>query len=214
MAPAARKALIAGGLGLLMLSAGCATGSGQASEVTRTMTAMRATREELAQAREQVDYVLGAMDRLRAAHAGSLPWVYRAFTDQVSQTVRQSTIARRRAGRMLELWRQYIASWEGESGWLSTPGLRAGVAERRQAVLQNYQRLRDAAGAMERAYPPFLTQLRDIQKSLSLDLTPPGVQVAQPVFEDAHRSGAELRQAITAFMAQIDQVTAVSPPRK
>ncbi len=214
MATATRKALITGVLGIILLSAGCATKSGQAREVTRTMTSMQATRQELAKARGHVDDVLGAMDQLGSAPAASLPWVYRVFTDQVSQTVRQSGTARRRASQMQAQWRQYIASWEREIGQLSTPELRAGAAERRQMVRQDYDRLRDAAGAMEQAYPPFLTQLRDIQKSLSLDLTPPGVRVVQPAFEDAHKSGAALKQTITTFMVQIDQVTAVSPPRK
>ncbi len=214
MATATRKALITGVLGIILLSAGCATKSGQAREVTRTMTSMQATRQELAKARGHVDDVLGAMDQLGSAPAGSLPWVYRVFTDQVSQTVRQSGTARRRANQMQAQWRQYIASWEREIGKLSTPELRAGAAERRQMVRQDYDRLRDAAGAMEQAYPPFLTQLRDIQKSLSLDLTPPGVRVVQPAFEDAHKSGADLQRAIANFMVQIDQVTAVSPPRK
>ncbi len=215
MAPATRKALIAGGLGILFLSAGCATTGGrQAPEVTRAMTSMRTTREELAKVRGQIDEVLDAMDQLGSASAGSLPWVYKVFTDQVSQTVRQSGTARRCTSRMLTQWGQYLAGWEGEIDRLSTPELRAGAAERRRTVLQNYERLCEAVGAMDRAYPPFLTQLRDIQKSLSLDLTPPGVRVAQPAFEDAHKSGAELKQAITAFLAQIDQVTAVSPPRK
>ncbi len=214
MAPAARNALIAGGFGILLLSAGCATKSGQASQVTWAMTSMRATREELPKARGQVDDVLGAMDQLSSASAVSRPWVYRTFSDQVSLMIRQSGTVRRLTRRMLAQWRQYIASWEGESGWLSTPELRAGVADRRRAVPENYERLRDADDATEQAFPPFLTQLRDIRKSLSLDLTRPGVQVAQPVFEDAHKSGAELKQTITAFMAQIDQVTAVSPPRK
>ena len=214
MAPTTRKALTAGVLGLLFLSAGCATQSGQASEVTRTMTSMQTARHELVKVRDRVDEVLGAMDRLHAASAGSLPWVYKVFTDQVAQTVRQSGTARRRTSGMLAQWRQYVASWKREIGRLSTPELRAGAAERRQTALHNYERLRDAAGATEQAFPPFLTQLRDIQKSLSLDLTPPGVRVAQPVFEQARESGAELKRAITAFIAQIDQVTAVSPPRK
>jgi hypothetical protein len=214
MATATRKALIAGVLGIILLSAGCATKSGQAREVTRTMTSMQATRQELVKARGHVDDVLAAMDQLGSAPAASLPWVYKAFTDQVSQTVRQSGTARRRASQMQAQWRQYIASWEREIGKLSTPELRAGAAERRQMVRQDYDRLRDAAGAMEQAYPPFLTQLRDIQKALSLDLTPPGVRVVQPAFEDAHKSGADLQRAIANFMVQIDQVMAVSPPRK
>jgi hypothetical protein len=214
MARAARKALIAGGLGILLLSAGCATRSGQASQVTRAMTSMRATREELPKAREQIDEVLATMDQLRGAPATSLPWVYRTFTDQLSLMVRQSGTVHRLSSRMLAQWRQYLASWESQIGRLSPPELRAGAAERRQMVLQNYERLREAAGAMEQAFPPFLTQLRGIRKSLSLDLTPPGVRVAQPALEDAHASGAVLKQTISTFMAQIDQVAAVSPPRK
>jgi hypothetical protein len=214
MAPATRKALIAGGLGILLLSAGCATSSGQAGVVTRAMTSMRTTREELARTRGQVDDVLGTMDQFGSASAVSLPWVYKVFTDQASQMIRQSGTVRRLTNRMLAQWRQYLASWEREIVRLSTPELRAGAAERRETVRQNYKCLGEAAGAMQQAFPPFLTQLRDIKDYLSLDLTPPGVRVVQPTRGDARRSGAELKQTITAFMAQIDRVTAVSPPRK
>jgi hypothetical protein len=66
------------------------------------------------------------------------------------------------------------------------------------------QRLRDVARTTEAAYEPFIGQLRDIQRALSLDLTPAGVEVAQPAFEIARQSGADLKQ-------QIDAVLAVSP---
>ena len=154
------------------------------------------------------------MDQLSSASAANLPKTYKTFTNQVSQTVSQGDAARRRANQMRDRWQQYIASWEKEIDQLSTPELRAKAAERRQAVRQNYDRLRDAARAMDQAYQPFLTQLRDIQKSLSLDLTPAGVKAAQPAFEHAHQTGADLRQTITSFMAEIDHMMAVSPLSK
>jgi hypothetical protein len=175
------------------------------------MTSMQATRQELVKARGHVDDVLAAMDQLGSAPAASLPWVYKVFTDQVSQTVRQSGIARRRTSQMLTQWRQYIAI-EKRSAGSPRPSCRPGPP----SAAGRFSRTMIAAwaGAMEQAYPPFLTQLRDIQKALSLDLTPPGVRVVQPEFEDAHKSGADLKQAIANFMAEIDQVMAVSPPRK
>jgi len=206
---------VAGVLSFTLLGAGCATNkSGQAKEVTRTVTSMQAMRQELAKAQVQVDDVLAAMDQLGSASTVDLPKTYKTFTTRVSQTVSQADTARRRANQMRDRWQQYIISWEKEIDQLSTPELRAKAAERRQAVRQNYDRLRDAARAMDQAYQPFLTQLRDIQKSLSLDLTPAGVKAAQPAFERAHKTGADLRQTITNFMTQIDQVMAVSPPSK
>jgi len=215
MAHAILKALSAGALGILLPFAGCATNkSGQAKEVTKTVTSMQTTRQELAKAQVRVDDALAAMDRLGVAAPAELPKTYRTFTREVSQTVGQAGTARRRADQMSERWQDYIAGWGKESEQFSTPELRAQAAERRQTVRQNYDRLRDAARVLEQAYQPFLTQLRDIQKALSLDLTPAGVQAAQPAFQRAHQSGADLKQAIVDFMVQIDQVMAVSPPGK
>jgi chromosome segregation ATPase len=215
MAHAVPKALLAGALGILLPLAGCTMNkSGQAKEVTRTVTSMQATRQELAKAQVQIDDALAALDQLGSASPADLPRAYKTFTRQVSRTVSQADTARSHANEMRGRWRDYMTSWERESERFSTPELRAKATERRQAVQKNYDSLRDAARMLDKTYPPFLTQLKDIQTSLSLDLTPAGVQAAQPAFQRAHQSGADLKQVIANFMSQIDQVMAVSPPRK
>ena len=77
---------------------------------------------------------------------------------------------------------------------------------------QSIDRLREAARALDKAYRPFLAQLKDIQASLALDLTPAGVKAAQPAFEKARQSAADVKQQIASFIGTIDQVLAVSPP--
>lgn len=202
-----------GVLGVVLL-AGCAGNkSGQAKEALRAVTSMQKTRQELVKAQTQVDDTLGAMNQLASAAPDKLPSAYRAFNKQVEQTVEQGATARRRADEMRDRWRDYIDSWERELEQLSTPELQARAAERRQAVENNYERLRDAARALDQAYPPFLGHLRDIQTALSLDLTRAGVEAAQPAFESARASAVDLRREIASFIAQIDQVQAVSPPR-
>lgn len=210
-----RRGWVAGLLGVLVLSGGCATNrSGQARQAARAVTSMQTTRAELAKAQAQVEDVLAALDQLDAASPGALPKAYRTFTRQVSRTVKQANTARRRADEMRQRWQDYIVSWEKESEQFSTPELRAGAAERREAVRRNYDRLQEAARATAAAYPPFLTQLRDIQKALALDLTPAGVRAARPAFESARNMATALKAKIANFMAQIDLVLAVSPPKK
>jgi chromosome segregation ATPase len=194
---------------------GCATNqSGQAKEATKTVTAMQSARQELAKAQAQLDEVLAAMDQLAMASAAELPRTYKGFTKQVARTVKQFKAAQRRADEMRTRWRQYIDSWEKETEQLSSPELRAKAVERRQAAEKNYDRLREAARAMDQAYRPFLMQLGDVQKALSLDLTPAGVKAAQPAFGSVRKSAADLKQQIASFMGEIDQVMAVSPPPK
>lgn len=209
------RTIVAGLLCAVMIAAGCATtrGRGEAKEATRAVTSMQETRAELVRADQQLNQAMTAMDQL-ASSPQDLPQAYKVFTAEVSQTDAQAQTARHRAEQMRSQWRQYITAWEKEIDQLSIPELQARAAERRQVVRENYDRLRDAARAMDAAYQPFISHVRDIEKSLSLDLTPAGVQAAQPGFEVARKSAADLKQRIGSFIAQIDAVSANSPTQQ
>jgi len=213
-----RKTMAAGGMlcALLML-AGCAfsgptghTRPIQAPEAVQAVTSIQDTRAELVRANQQVDAMVLAMDRLASAPA-NLPQVYKVYVDEVSQTAWQAEQAQQRAERMRTQWQQYITAWENEIGRLSTPELQAGAAQRGEVIRENYERLRDAARAMQEAYQPFITQLRDIQRVLSLDLTPAGVEVARPAFDAARKSAANVKERIEAFVLDIDDVSSRAP---
>ena len=135
------------------------------------------------------------------------------YTAEVKETSKQAKEAQERADQMREHSRDYITAWEIEVDTVSTPELQAQATERRQAVRENYDRLRDAARAMNTAYDPFLTQLRDIQATLSLDLTPAGIDSAKPAIDAARQSAQNLKQQISAFVQEIDQVAAAQAGR-
>jgi len=202
----------AGGmLAVVLMVGGCATERGEPARVTtRAVTSMQETRQELVWAGQQVDEMVSAMDRL-AKTSDDLPQAYRAFVNEVSDAADQTQKARRRAQEMQSRWREYLLSWERESERIVSPELRAGAAQRREAVREHYNRLRDAAVAVDIAYQPFIRQLRDIQRALSLDLTPAGVEAAQPAFEVARKSAADLKEQLEAFVAELADVSAATP---
>ena len=213
-----RRTMIGGGmLCILMMLAGCAmtgptgrTRPIQAPVAVHAVTSIHDTRAELVRADQQVDAMVVAMDRLASAPA-NLPQVYKVYVDELSQTAWQAEQARQRAERMRAQWQQYMTAWQNEIDRLSTPELQAGAVQRGQVVRENYARLRDAARAMQDAYQPFITQLRDIQRVLSLDLTPAGVEVAKPAFDAARKSAANVKERIEAFILDIDDVSAGAP---
>lgn len=181
--------------------------AGRAPEVVQTVESIENTRQELVRSRLQVDEVLGAMDQLASTRVDLRP-AYALYSGEVSETVIQGRSARERAQEMRDQWQQYITSWEREIDQITTPELRESVTKRRQTVRENYDNIRDAARAVDAAYEPFVRQLRDIQRALSLDLTPAGVAAAQPAFASARQAGDELKQRINEFIAQLDNVSA------
>jgi chromosome segregation ATPase len=200
---------LGGMLCVVVLLAGCKTTevAAPARPTGRPMASLESTRLELVKADQQVDATVAALDRL-ASRPGNVPQAYKVFAEEVSRTDTQARQAQLRAEQMRDQWQQYINAWEREVGQVSTPELQQGVIERRQAVRQNYDRLREAARELQTAYQPFVTHLREIERTLSLDATPQGVQVVEPAFAVTRKSAQNLKREIESFITEIDQAVA------
>jgi hypothetical protein len=197
--------------------AGCASDGGeQAKERAKAITSMRETREQLVEAKQQINVVLQAMNQLalaadprpegrRSAPPGVRP-AYERFAKAVEETEEEAGKANRRASEMRVRGREYVAEWEKEMDTITNPDLRAGAAERRQLVRENYNQIRDAARAAREAYNPFIRGLRDLRRALSMDITPEGVRAAQPAMDATRADGENLQLRIDELIAEIDRV--------
>jgi predicted nucleic acid-binding Zn-ribbon protein len=192
----------------ITLLAGCESYEGRQAKVAhKADTSLDTTRQELVKADQEVIQTLAAMDQLES-QPRDLRQAYRAFTSEVAQTTKQSKETREQAEKMREQWRKYINDWEQSIDRVRSPEVRAGASDRRQEVREEYHQIRDVAREFEQAYEPFLRHLRDIERTLSLDLTAQGVATAKPAFEAARQSGEQLRQQIDSFVAVLDRTTA------
>ena len=205
---------VGGMLCAILLLAGCESNAQRTQEkkVTKAVASMDKTRVELVKSDQQVDEAIIALDRLTSSPT-IVPEAYKVYAAQVTEVSKQEKEAQKRAERMRDDWRAYIAAWEKEVDTVSTPEMQARAEERRQAVRDNYDRLRDAANAVKSAYRPFLTQLQDVQKTLALDLTPAGMEAAKPGIDAAHQSAQNLKQQISAFVSEIDRVASATTAR-
>lgn len=194
--------------GALVVLASCQANEGRQAKVARrAVTSLEDTRQQLMQAERQVDASLISMDQL-ASQPRDLKQSYRSYANEVSKTVQEADRAQERADEMRMRWQEYITSWEQEADRIASEQLRAGATERRQGVRDNYNRLRNVANNTRQAYEPFLRELQDIRRALSLDLTPAGVEAAKPAMETARETGARLKEQIDAFIQELDNVSA------
>jgi hypothetical protein len=83
--------------------------------------------------------------------------------------------------------------------------IRSGLTERRAAVKKNYDALTELAQKTRDAYDPFLRDLQEIKKALSIDMSKGGVSALQPAFSRAHADGQALGAQIDALNAKLAQ---------
>ena len=191
-----------------VLSAGCAKkgdSGGRTPESQKAITSLKDTRQELVRSKAEVNDAVAALDKIAAG--GNLPQSYKQFTVAVKDVQAAGDRARARAQTMRANGRAYVARWEKEMDQVTSPELRAGAAERRQKVKDNYEEIVAAGRSVRDSYQPFLKSLQDIERALASDLTPAGVDAARAAIDKAKADSVVLNERLDAVIAELDEVS-------
>ena len=194
---------------ILSLTAGCSS-SGRMEEGEKAVEGFAKLKAGLAKAQTQVDEVIKSMDQLQAG--GDLQKSYSTFNSEVSDLQKTAAAAKKRADAMRKNVDAYVQKWQKEMETLSDPTIKASLGQRREAVRANFTRVSDSAHAVRGAYDPFVAHLQEIQKALSIDLTPANVAGIKPSIDKARADGQTLKQRIAALQAELDRIQAGLSP--
>jgi hypothetical protein len=210
MCASMRAVLVFCGVAAFALSTGCSSDSGgRTAESKKSITSLKDTRQELVKAKGEVNDATVALDKLSAGgNGGNLEQSYKQYTVAVKDVQTAGDRAKARAKTMKDNARQYVAKWEKEMEQVSSPELRAGAAERRQRVKDNFEQITASGRAVRDAYDPFLKNLQDIQRALASDLTPDGVHAAHFAIDKAKTQGTALNTQIDGLIANLDEISA------
>ena len=106
----------------------------------------------------------------------------------------------------------YIAKWQKEMETVQDPSIKASLQQRRDAMSANFQKVRNSAQGVREAYQPFLAQLKEIQKALSVDLSPAALPGLKPSMEKANAQGQTLKQKIAEVKSELGDIAAGMSP--
>jgi hypothetical protein len=194
------------GVAAVAFATGCSSESGgRTAESQKAVVSLKDTRQELVKAKAEVTDATAALDKLSAG--GNLEQSFKQYTAAVKDVQSAGDRAGARAQAMKENARQYVVKWEKEMDQVSSPELRAGAAERRQKVKDNFDQITVAGRSVRNAYQPFLKDLQDIQRALASDLTPAGVSAAKPAIDKTRGDGTTLNGRIDSLIAELDDVS-------
>jgi chromosome segregation ATPase len=178
----------------------------QSKASTKSVESVNAVLKEIEKGKAQVQ---AAMDSLQALASGSeknLTKDYNTFTKNVDKLNKTSKSAVARAADMGERREAYLAEWHKKSKEVSNPEIQAHMQQRAEAVKATLAGLEPAGDALREAFPPFLSDLNDIQKMLSVDLSTDGMTAAKPIADKAVTNGNIIVQSLDTYISTLTQI--------
>lgn len=190
-------------LGAFIWLAGCSTtGTKLATKTTNTMQTVEA---DYRQAALQIDATRASLEDMMNPGQTDLQNAFKAYSRNVARMESIGKQLENHSQKMTARGNDYFAEWEKQGATYTNPQIRELSEQRRLELRDVYMKVPEASIGVRGAMNAYLADIKDIQKYLSNDLTPQGVQTIKPIAERAVRDGEKLRETVRPVLAAIER---------
>jgi hypothetical protein len=103
---------------------------------------------------------------------------------------------------------EYFTEWESS---YTNPEIRELSERRRIEMREIYAKIPEASIGVRGSLKSYLTDIKEIQRYLSYDLTPVGIEAIRPTAQRAMVDGENVKESVKPVLAAIDLVKAEMP---
>jgi len=193
-------------LGTVSFLGGCAT-TGMDRSV-KTSNSIREVDSEIRKMIVQIDVTAASLDAVVTTGQPNLKKPFEKYSDNVENLDKEGKRVIKRLEEMKIRSNEYFAEWEKEGDAFTNSEIRELSTERRTKLAASYARVPAAGAGIKGTYNAYLTDLKEIQKYLSTDLTPKGVEGITPVANKSVQDLDALKQSLQPVIAALDEIKA------
>lgn len=183
----------------LLFAAGCAS-SGY-DKGNKTAQNIQTAANRIAALPGQIDKTLASLDELVNKPQTDLRPQFKQFNahlNDVESAAKDIGDARRSMG---EKSKEFFAAWDAELALINNEDIKARSQARKTEVTTQLDNIKRSYTEAEVAFRPLMSELQDIKKYLSVDLTPAGIAAIQPTVAKAKMNAAGLTGKISQLAA-------------
>ena len=178
----------------------------QSKASSKSVDSLNAVLKEIGKGKTQVQSAMDALSALASGGEANLTKNYNTFTKQVSGLNKTREAVKARAEDVTARREAYLAEWQKKSQEVTNPEIQAHMQQRAEQVKAVMESLAPAGDALREAFPPFFSDLNDVQKMLSVDLSPQGVAAAKPIAEKVVANGNIIIKSLDTYITTLTQV--------
>jgi hypothetical protein len=199
--------------GAAVLLSGCGTTSGY-KQADKTGAGIAEFREEIINGKHAIDATMKSLGEIAATATTNPRKAFEQFSDDIEDLESTATKVRKRSEDMKKAGQAYFKQWETEMSQLNDPAVRKLAADRKAKLQETFDSIRKYAEPLKAQFEPWMSNLKDLQKFLSLDLTIAGVDAAKDLFAKATSGGQAVQKSMDALVAELNTVAATLTPAK
>jgi hypothetical protein len=204
-----RRTLFTIGLATVLASAT------QAYSQEQLAKSMQDVRVETTRTSEQLKTTVAALNALTAKTEGDLRPAFNTFASEVTNTVTAATTTAARVKWMDGDGQEYFKEWQTTIASISNESLRKTSTKRLEQVREDYNEVKKELNEATAKFKPLLSDLSDIQKALSTDMTAGGVKAIKSTVKSANSNHGSVEKAINSALKELEKMQkALSPEAK
>ncbi len=188
------------------LQFGCATTGVDRS--VKTSNSIQEVDSEIRKMIVQIDVTAISLDSLVIAGNPDLKKSFESYSDNVFKLEKEGKKMNKRVEEMKSQSKEYFGEWEKQGDTFTNTEIRELSAERRNKLAEIYARVPASASGIKGTYLAYLTELKEIQKYLSNDLTPKGVETITPVANKSIQDLDALKVSLRPVIFALDEIKA------
>jgi hypothetical protein len=193
------------GVAILYLVACASTGLERSAKATASM---RTVDTDIKQALLQVDATNASLEDLIRPGQPDVKKAFEAYSEQAAKMERQGQLLVKHTDEMSARRLDYFAEWEKQGNTYANPEIRELSEQRRADLSEIFARIPEASVGIKGAFRTYLSDIREIQKYLSTDLTSKGIESITPTARKSMEDGNYLKEAVKPVVAAIDRARA------
>lgn len=193
-------------LGTAAFLGGCAT-----TGMDRSVKASNSIKEvdsEIRKMSVQIDVTAASLYTLVNTGKPDLKKSFESYTDNLAKLDKEGTKVLKRIEEMKSRNKEYFEEWEKEGDAFTNSEIRELSEQRRSKLAELYARVPAAGAGIKGTYHAYLTDLKEIQKYLSNDLTPKGIEGIAPVANRSVQDLDSLKISLKPVIAALDDIKA------
>jgi hypothetical protein len=156
----------------------------------------------------QIDLTAASLDTLIKAVQPDLKKSFDTYSTNLAKLDSDGKLVLKHVEEMKLRNKEYFAEWEKQGDAYTNPQIRELSEERRNKLAEIYAQVHTSGGGIKLAYLAYLTDLKEIQKYLSNDLTPKGLETITPVANKTTQDLDALRATIQPVLSALDGIKA------
>jgi hypothetical protein len=199
--------LIAGSFVTLLLP-GC-TKEEEPTVVVKLPSGLTSLQEEIDKGKKQIGLTITSLEAVVASAGSNSKPKFDEFVKSMTALEAQAAAVKVKADDMRARGAAYFKAWEDQLAAVSTPAVKEAAEKRRDQLTKNYEGVTTAAEAAREAYKPLLSDLKDIQKMLTTDLTADSVKALVAPVAKIKEDGKVVGEKLDAVVEALKKIGAV-----